>query len=284
MEFMGVGGEQMDITNYYKYNGKELQDDGFDLDGNGVYESRLLWYDYGARFYDAQLGRFHTIDPLADKYSLQSPYVYANNNPIKLIDYNGESGQKSDNPTQKAQLNQSFLKKYKQVEKLRNSIVRHILTAQGIEVNNTTLKAAGGVLNINPQFENLPVYGTAGPVANPKKEPKLVGASLSLSIPEEFSENSNAKDLFKSIGKSIGENLLQEGVQMLIDNSFNIASAKGVNVVSFVFSSKEAGKGSTVTAKKKAQQEIQKSEAINAVIDFCLEFLKNQNEQDENKK
>jgi len=91
MEFMGVGGEQMDITNYYKYNGKELQDDGFDLDGNGVYESRLLWYDYGARFYDAQLGRWHCLDPLTEKYSTLSPYNYVANNPVMFIDPDGTS-------------------------------------------------------------------------------------------------------------------------------------------------------------------------------------------------
>jgi len=91
MEFMGVGGEQMDVTNYYKYNGKELQDDGFDLDGNGVYESRLLWYDYGARFYDAQLGRFHTPDRFSEKYYSLSNYQYGANNPIANIDINGDS-------------------------------------------------------------------------------------------------------------------------------------------------------------------------------------------------
>jgi len=89
MEFMGVGGEQMDITNYYKYNGKELQDDGFDLDENGIYESRLLWYDYGARFYDAQLGRWHVPDPMFDKHYDWSPYAYVLNNPLGNIDLYG---------------------------------------------------------------------------------------------------------------------------------------------------------------------------------------------------
>jgi len=95
MEFMGVGGEQMDVTNYYKYNGKELQDDGFDLDGNGVYESRLLWYDYGARFYDAAIGRWHVVDNKAEKYYGITQYAYAVNNPILFLDPDGNDVQVS---------------------------------------------------------------------------------------------------------------------------------------------------------------------------------------------
>jgi len=63
--------------NKLKYNSKEEQ------------EMPGKWLDYGARFYDAQLGRFHSVDPLADNFSYQSPYVYASNNPIRYIDVMG---------------------------------------------------------------------------------------------------------------------------------------------------------------------------------------------------
>ena len=70
------------LSNKYLYNNKELQDD--ELAGNS-----LGWYDYGARFYDAELARFTTIDPLAERYSQMSPYGYCANNPINAFDPDG---------------------------------------------------------------------------------------------------------------------------------------------------------------------------------------------------
>jgi hypothetical protein len=35
------------------------------------------------------VGRFHAVDPMAGKFTSQSPYSYGANNPISFIDYNG---------------------------------------------------------------------------------------------------------------------------------------------------------------------------------------------------
>jgi len=63
----------------YLYNSKELQD-----------ELGVNIYDYGARTYDPAVPRFWQIDPLAEKYSFQSVYVYADDNPVRFMDIDGK--------------------------------------------------------------------------------------------------------------------------------------------------------------------------------------------------
>ncbi len=69
------------VASKFKFGGKELND-----------ELGLDWYDFGARNYDASLGRWFTIDPKADDVMQidLTPYNYSWNNPINVSDPDGE--------------------------------------------------------------------------------------------------------------------------------------------------------------------------------------------------
>ena len=61
----------------YKFNGKEKDEE-------------TSYNYYGARYYYDHLSIFLSVDPMSDKYPHLSPYAYCANNPIMLIDPNGE--------------------------------------------------------------------------------------------------------------------------------------------------------------------------------------------------
>lgn len=91
-----IGGNHWVIFDYrHSFNGME-KDDEIKGDNNS--------YDFGARIYDPRIGKFLSTDPKEFIYPWQSSYVFAANNPIKLIDIHGE------NPGEPGQKEEKFKK------------------------------------------------------------------------------------------------------------------------------------------------------------------------------
>jgi len=118
----------------YGFGGKEEQDE-LDLD----------WHDFGARNYDAALGRWMNIDPYAGKYMSFSPYNYALNNPLTFVDPNGKELFIAGNRKEKRQI-------FRELKKLSNNRLKlnrktgEVSIGKGKRNKGKSLKTGTGVL------------------------------------------------------------------------------------------------------------------------------------------
>ena len=134
----------------YKYNGKELDR-----------ENGLDWYDYGARHYDAALGRFLTVDPLAQKYWQWSPYAYCADNPVNRID---PTGMEWVNPKDASRLKELIGKRIaslkKSIDKYQKRIDGGRLGKWRLARNQRKLsEAEGRVKNLKQSQEDIKLLG-----------------------------------------------------------------------------------------------------------------------------
>lgn len=74
----GLSVNTSDPQDRYKYNGKELDTD-----------NDLNWLADGLRYFDPELGRWHTTDRISQTFS---KYTYSFNNPVYFKDYQGLGG------------------------------------------------------------------------------------------------------------------------------------------------------------------------------------------------
>jgi len=73
-----VSQRNSEFDSRYKFTAKEL-------------DNETSYTYFGARYYDADLSNWLSVDPLSDKYPSLSPYCYSADNPVVLVDPNGAS-------------------------------------------------------------------------------------------------------------------------------------------------------------------------------------------------
>ncbi len=78
-ERFDLGGLSSNRYNRFRFNGKE-----------DMSRFQLPYIDYGARYYDLTVARWHRPDPMADKYPDTSPYAFCANDPVNFVDLNGQ--------------------------------------------------------------------------------------------------------------------------------------------------------------------------------------------------
>ncbi|WP_126651437.1 DUF6443 domain-containing protein [Chryseobacterium aureum] len=107
----------------YNYNGKELQETGM--------------YDYGARFYMPDIGRWGTQDDLSELQLHYSPYSYVFNNPVFFNDPTGMIGEsfgngedpkkkKKEEPTKTIEIPEIVITKYNAFKSKANDVLMFI--------------------------------------------------------------------------------------------------------------------------------------------------------------
>ncbi len=84
----------------------------------GEQDEKLGYSYFGARYLDAELSLWLSVDPMADKYPSMSPFMYTAGNPVMLVDPDGRKwgkpGEDENNNSDRKQANEmrsNFVKK-----------------------------------------------------------------------------------------------------------------------------------------------------------------------------
>ena len=152
-DLSGPGRSMNTALNYalYKYSSKELDE-----------ENGINWYYFGAHYYDPAIGRWleHSgspdlsglsVDPLVDDYPSWAPYNYVKNNPLIIVDKDGNAGFKLNfdgfNEQEQEQLKECFL--------IKNNLLKYLGLPVSVGIAPTKTLAKIAILTIIDRFSKF---------------------------------------------------------------------------------------------------------------------------------
>ena len=213
-----VSANSNSVASKFKYNSKELEESL----GYGMYE-------YEARHYDPALGRFMTVDPLAEDYNFQSTYAYAMNSPIFFIDKLGMGADwiretnADGSITYTAEAGDSALTLYQQHGEKDGFTAEEAIdiVEEGVGRKNYT-RESDGMLMSNVEVGDSFSIGTVEEVSESEAEISAVSEISPEGIAE--SNESEVPD-FGIIGDITGANAVMQSQAEALD----IYEAEGIN-------------------------------------------------------
>lgn len=235
---MEIGYEYRNPKNEYLYNKKELQ-----------VETGL--YDYGARFYDPVVGRWTSVDPLAEISRRWTPYNYGENNPISLIDADGMKVDSASMPewnAQKANITaqrDNFSKGISDLTSLSKStginlngiiqgLQNQVSSLDGTLGDLTALENSSQLYSLNPNGGE--VGGTAYNTSNNSIVFTYSGTSNFIHETTHGTQYENHEIAFLANGSLVGQDVGDEVAAYRTQYSYDPASVSGLKSSSVVHS------------------------------------------------
>jgi len=197
-QFIDERNDSHDIR--FKFTGKERdRETGFDY--------------FGARYYSSGLSVWLSVDALADKYPMLSPYIYVANNPSNFIDFNGNFI-----------VSEEFKKKYPNFYSyLKNQLLFDVK-------NSINIKKQLMELGEFADWDELKTCLTSGTVADGGTGPELSAALHPGSKSENIDEGILASTYFFGGWTNINGEHNIELSSVLLDNFEKAFSADNLNV------------------------------------------------------
>ncbi len=117
---------------------------------------------FGSRYYSSDLSIWLSVDPMSDKYASLSPYVYCANNPVKLVDPNGEAWETEDD----AKMADSMIENAKNnINRIDNRIKELTNIYSGQKLSRQTKKELNDLIHqrnyLNEGISNLTIMGSS---------------------------------------------------------------------------------------------------------------------------